>query len=168
LDYESFWKYAGWSVEMKAIIHMLLCLVYVHTNVVQLHVVLLLPNEMELCERKTDIRTLKKTQRKQFLQSTRYYKNVVGMLHGKGRYLWAYYAYMKLVLPRQREAYILETFASNNRLTLYHLIDLFSQVKNITRIETFRLTFTANIKPLARFLILQLYYNSFYTSFKIC
>jgi hypothetical protein len=35
-------------------------------------------------------------------------------------------------------------------------------------IETFRLAFTANVKPLARFLILQLYYNSFYTSFEIC
>jgi hypothetical protein len=30
------------------------------------------------------------------------------------------------------------------------------------------LTFTANVKPLAKFLILQLYYNSFYTSFETC
>jgi hypothetical protein len=36
------------------------------------------------------------------------------------------------------------------------------------RLETFRLTFTANVKPLERFLILQLYYNSLYTSFEIC
>ena len=28
--------------------------------------------------------------------------------------------------------------------------------------------FTSNVKPLAKFLILQLYYNSFYTSFEIC
>ena len=34
-------------------------------------------------------------------------------------------------------------------------------------IETFSLTFTANVKPLTKFLILQLYYNSFYTSFEI-
>ena len=33
--------------------------------------------------------------------------------------------------------------------------------------ESFRLTFTPNVKPLTKFLILQLYYNSFYTSFKI-
>ena len=35
-------------------------------------------------------------------------------------------------------------------------------------IDTLRLTFTSNVKPLATFLILQLYYNSFYTSFEIC
>ena len=35
-------------------------------------------------------------------------------------------------------------------------------------IDTLRLTFTSNVKPLAKFLILQLYYNSFYTSFEIC
>jgi hypothetical protein len=29
------------------------------------------------------------------------------------------------------------------------------------------LTFTANVKPLTKFVILQLYYNSFYTSFEI-
>jgi hypothetical protein len=34
-------------------------------------------------------------------------------------------------------------------------------------LESFRLTFMANVKPLTKFLILQLYYNSFYTSFEI-
>jgi hypothetical protein len=34
-------------------------------------------------------------------------------------------------------------------------------------IETFSLTFTANVKPQTKFFILQLYYNSFYTSFEI-
>ncbi len=36
-------------------------------------------------------------------------------------------------------------------------------------LDTLRLTFTSNVKPLAKFLILQLYYyyNSFYTSFEI-
>ncbi len=36
------------------------------------------------------------------------------------------------------------------------------------KLDTLRLTFTSNVKPLAKFLILQLYYNSFYTSFEIC
>jgi hypothetical protein len=38
-----------------------------------------------------------------------------------------------------------------------------------SKLDTLRLTFTANVKPLAKFLILQLYiYNdSFYTSFEI-
>jgi hypothetical protein len=36
-----------------------------------------------------------------------------------------------------------------------------------TTTASFRLTFTANVKPLTKFLILQLYYNSFYTSFEI-
>jgi hypothetical protein len=35
-------------------------------------------------------------------------------------------------------------------------------------LNTLRLTITANVKPLEKFLILQLYYNSFYTSFEIC
>jgi hypothetical protein len=47
----------------------------------------------------------------------------------------------------------------------YHL--MFGRTSQ-TRLETFRLTFTANVKPLARFLILQLYYNSSYTSFEMC
>jgi hypothetical protein len=34
-------------------------------------------------------------------------------------------------------------------------------------LESFRLTFTANVKPLTKILILQLYYNSFYTSLEI-
>jgi hypothetical protein len=38
---------------------------------------------------------------------------------------------------------------------------------NEIKIESYRLTFTANVKPLTKFLILQLYYNSFYTSFEI-
>jgi hypothetical protein len=32
-------------------------------------------------------------------------------------------------------------------------------------LESFRLTFTANVKPLTKFLILQLYYNNFYTKY---
>ena len=34
-------------------------------------------------------------------------------------------------------------------------------------VDTLRLTFTSNVKPLAKFLILQLYCNGFYKSFKI-
>jgi hypothetical protein len=34
-------------------------------------------------------------------------------------------------------------------------------------LETFSLTFTANVKPQTKFFILQFYYNSFYTSFEI-
>jgi hypothetical protein len=34
-------------------------------------------------------------------------------------------------------------------------------------LESFSLTFTANVKLLTKFLILQLYFNSFYSSFEI-
>ena len=49
------------------------------------------------------------------------------------------------------------------------VISLERSCRNNALLGSFRfwLTFTANVKPLTKLLVLQLYYNSFYTSFEI-